>query len=302
VADDAAIVSRRRPLAGQDYRRPRANRRDRLLRGNVRRLAIYLPLILWGAITLYPFAFVLLVSFKSLADIYLKPFGLPTSWHFENYSEAWQVGRVPRLALNSLQVAAGSTLLVLVLAAPAAYALSRFRFRLRPVIWAYLMVGLFVPGLTTIVPLVIITRDLHLYDSLAGLALVYTAGGTPFTVFLLASFMKSLPLEVEEAARVDGAGIFRVLRDVVLPLSRPALITAATFQFLFCWNEFIVARLLLDTNVTLPVGMAQIVGQFGANFPSFAAATVMALIPAFMVFVLLQRHVVRGLAEGAVRG
>jgi ABC-type glycerol-3-phosphate transport system permease component len=198
-------------------------------------------------------------------------------------------------------VAASSTLLVLALAAPAAYALSRFRFRLKPLIWAYLMIGLFVPGLSTIVPVVIITRHLHLYDSLFGLAIVYTAGGIPFTIFLLSSFMKSVPAEVEEAARVDGANILRVFRDVILPLSRPAVITAATFQFLYCWNEFIVARLLLDTHLTLPVGMAMIVGQFGSNFPSFAAATVMALMPAFAVFVLLQRYVVRGLAEGAVR-
>jgi ABC-type glycerol-3-phosphate transport system permease component len=101
---------------------------------------------------------------------------------------------------------------------------------------------------------------------------------------------------------MDGAKTWRVFRDLTFPLSRAAVITVATFQILYCWNEFLIARLLLDTHATLPMGMLMIVGEFGTNFPSFAAASVMALIPAIAVFVMLQRHVVSGLTEGAVRG
>lgn len=264
-------------------------------------VALYIPLVVWAAISLYPFAFLILVSFRSISDVYTRPFGLPSVWHLENYSTAWHVANMATLALNSIGVSVGATILVLVISAPAAYALSRFNFRLKPLVWGYLLFGLFVPDVTRLVPIVIVVQRLHLYNSLVGLTLVYTATGIPFTIFLLAAFMKSLPVEIEEAARVDGAKMVRVFVTVVLPLSRAALITAATFQFLNSWNEFIVARLLLETHVTLPVGMAEIVGEFGANYTSFAAATVMATIPAILVFIILQRHVITGLAEGAVR-
>jgi raffinose/stachyose/melibiose transport system permease protein len=269
-----------------------------------RRGLIYAPLIVWALVTLYPFSFIVLTSFRSLDDLYARPFSLPDVWHFSNYADAWRIAQIPRLAVNSAIVAVSSTALILLVATPAAFALSRFSFRLKPFLWGYILLGLFVPEVTRLVPLVIVAGKLHLSDSLWGLATIYAAAGIPFNVFLVASFMHAIPSELEEAAVVDGAGTWRVFREVIVPLSRPALLTAATFHLLYTWNEFIIARLLISTptNRTLPLGMAQLLNQFATNLPGFAAAMVMALIPAVAAFVLLQRHVIRGLTEGALRG
>ena len=266
------------------------------------RLVLYVPLVIWAAITIYPFIFVGLLSLRSLDDFFARPFAIPDSWEFSNYSEAWATADMPTLTVNSLFVAALATIIVLITCAPAAYALIRFKFRLRPLLWAYLMVGLFVPDVTRLVPTVIITRWLHLYDSLIGLALVYAAAGVPFTILLLAAYMSALPVQLEEAALVDGGSQWTAFREVAVPLSTPVLVMAATFQWLTSWNEFLLARLLLDEHRTLPMGMAAIVGQYSAGLTSFAAAIVIALGPAIVVFVLLQRYVVAGIGEGALRG
>jgi raffinose/stachyose/melibiose transport system permease protein len=262
------------------------------------------PLIAWAVITLYPFIWTVILSLRTLGDLYAHPFGLPHHLAFGNYVQGWKLAHVRVLAVNSLFVAALSTVLVLALAAPASYALSRFKFRLRPVVWIYLMLGLFAPDVARLVPLAILTRAFHLHDSRVGLAIVYTALGIPFCTFLISSFMSALPQELEQAAVVDGAGMWRVFRDVILPLSRPALVTAATFHALYCWNEFILASILLDSNskLTLPIGMNLALGEYSTNLPQFAAAVVMSLVPSIVTFVLLQRYVVRGLTAGALRG
>jgi raffinose/stachyose/melibiose transport system permease protein len=293
-----STIEARSPGPGRGRARPR---RFHVSRSN---LFLYLPLVLWAAITLYPFAFIVLVSVRSLLDFYTHPFGLPRHWDWANYREAWTQAQVPRFALNSLIVSVVSTLILLAVATPAAFALSRFRFRLRPLIWFYLMIGLFVPELARIVPIVIVAHDLHLSNSLQGLSLVYAASGVPFSVFLLAAFMQSLPDELEEVAVVDGAGVWRVFREVILPLSRPAIITVATFQMLNSWNEYILARLLISSpNLrTLPLGVSMLLDQYSTHIPAFAAAMVIALIPAVVIFSILQRYVVSGITDGALRG
>jgi raffinose/stachyose/melibiose transport system permease protein len=268
------------------------------------RRALGIPLIAWALITLYPFAWTVVLSLRTLGDLYAHPFALPNHLHFENYVQGWKLAHVRVLAVNSLFVAALSTILVLAFSAPASYALSRHKFPGRPIIWIYLMLGLFAPDVARLVPLAILTRWFHLYDSRAGLAIVYTALGIPFCTFLISSFMSALPKELEQAAVVDGAGMWRIFRDVILPLSRPALVTAATFHALYCWNEFILASIILESNrnLTLPIGMNLALGEYSTNLPQFAAAVVMSLIPSIVTFVLLQRYVVRGLTAGALRG
>ena len=274
------------------------------LRHMVSRFVLYVGLVVWAAITTYPFVWLVLTSLKYPFEVFENPLGLPRDWVFENYVTAWTQAGVGRLAQNSLYVAVISTVLAMFVAATTSFALSRFNFRLKSPIFAYIMFGFMVPGSVLLVPLAVFTRRIGLYDSLLGLAIVYAAIGVPWNTFFLSAFMATIPRELEEAAVIDGAGMWRVFWSVILPLSRPGLVTLATLHTLSSWNEFILALLLTisQENRTLPVGMSLLIAQFYANYPALAAAVVMSLVPSVLFFLLLQRYVVEGLAAGALVG
>jgi raffinose/stachyose/melibiose transport system permease protein len=274
------------------------------LRHVVSRSILYVGLIAWAAITTYPFVWLVLTSLKYPFEVFENPLGLPRDWVFENYVTAWTQAGVGRLAQNSLYVAVISTVLAIFVAATTSFALSRFNFRLKSSIFVYIMFGFMVPGSVLLVPLAVFTRRIGLYDSLLGLAVVYAAIGVPWNTFFLSAFMATIPRELEEAAVIDGAGMWRVFWSVILPLSRPGLVTLATLHVLSSWNEFILALLLTisQENRTLPVGMSLLIAQFYANYPALAAAVVMSLVPSVLFFLLLQRYVVEGLAAGALVG
>lgn len=270
----------------------------------VSRFILYAGLVVWAVITTYPFVWLVLTSLKYPFEVFDNPLGLPRDWVFENYVTAWTQAGVGRLAQNSLYVAVISTVLAMFVAATTSFALSRFNFRLKSPIFAYIMFGFMVPGSVLLVPLAVFTRRIGLYDSLLGLAIVYAAIGVPWNTFFLSAFMATIPRELEEAAVIDGAGMWRVFWSVILPLSRPGLVTLATLHTLSSWNEFILALLLTisQENRTLPVGMSLLIAQFYANYPALAAAVVMSLVPSVLFFLLLQRYVVEGLAAGALVG
>lgn len=270
----------------------------------VSRVVLYLGLFGWATVTTYPFIWLVLTSLKYPYEVFENPLGLPRDWVFKNYVTAWDQAGVSRLAQNSLYVAVISTVLAMFVAATTSFALSRFNFRLRAPVFGYIMFGFMVPGSVLLVPLAVFTRKLGLYDSLLGLAIVYAAIGVPWNTFFLSAFMRTIPRELEEAAIMDGAGMWRVFWSVILPLSRPGLVTLATLHALSSWNEFILALLLTISpeNRTLPVGMSLLIAQFYANYPALAAAVVMSLVPSIVLFLLLQRYVVEGLAAGALVG
>jgi raffinose/stachyose/melibiose transport system permease protein len=276
-------------------------------RGHPRRrltqLAIHLGLIAWGFLCVYPLYWVAITSLKFTRELYQEPFALPQFWKWSNYEEAWVFARMGRYFVNSLVVTAGSTVLVLLLASTAAFALARFEFRLKGLIWAYVLFGFLIPHSTLLVPLAIFTREIALYDSLVGLAIVYAAVGIPWNVFFLRAFMEEIPRELEEAAILDGASMWHVYWSIILPLSRPALATMATFHVLSAWSEYILALVLTGTTSsrTLPVGISLLEGHFTSNEPGVAAGMMITIVPAVLAFVFLQRYVVRGLTAGALK-
>jgi ABC-type glycerol-3-phosphate transport system permease component len=205
--------------------------------------------------------------------------------------------------VNSLIVTVGSTILVLALSSTSAFALARFEFRLKGLVWGYILFGFLIPHSILLIPLAIFTREIGLYNSLPGLALVYAAVGIPWNVFFLRAFMETIPRELEEAAVIDGAGMWDVFRDVILPLSTPALATMATFHVLSAWSEYILALVLTGPTEsrTLPVGVSLLEGHFTSNEPGVAAGMVITIVPAVLAFVFLQRYVVKGLTAGALK-
>src|SRR5262245_46737613 len=266
-------------------------------------LALHSLLFLWAFHAVYPLIWIAITSLKYTPELYENPFALPKYWKWSNYEEAWVYGKMGRYFVNSLVVTVGSTILLLALASTTAFALARFEFRFKGLIWAYILFGFLIPHSILLVPLAIFTREIGLYNSLLGLCLVYAAVGIPWNVFFLRAFMETIPRELEEAAVLDGAGMWHVFRDVVLPLTTPALATMATFHVLSAWSEYILALVLTgETNSrTLPVGISLLEGHFTSNEPGVAAGMVITIVPAVLAFVFLQRFVVKGLTAGALK-
>src|SRR5690606_142826 len=190
-----------------------------------RRVGVYLVLALLAAVFLYPVVLMFLTAFKTTPEIFRNPFGLPEEWSTRGFSTVWDRANFGLYLRNSLLITGGSALLLLVTAAPAADALARYSFRLRGVLFLFFLAGIMIPIRLGILPLYILMRDLGLIDTPFSLILTYAASGMPMSVFLLSVFFRNLPRELEDAARIDGAGEQGIFWRIMLPLVRPGLAT-----------------------------------------------------------------------------
>jgi raffinose/stachyose/melibiose transport system permease protein len=214
--------------------------------------------------------------------------------------EAWRDARFATYFSNSVLVVTGAVFVGTAVSTMAAYALSRYRFRFQGLLTAYFIAGLTLPIRLAAVPIFYLLASMGLIDSRVGLALVYAASGVPFSIFVLAAFFRGLPDELEDAARIDGAGEFRIFALVMLPLTRPALATVALFQFVQLWNDFFFPLILLRSTekYTLPVGLTYFFGQYQTDWGAVFAGLVITTLPLVVVFLLLTRHIVSGLVAG----
>jgi raffinose/stachyose/melibiose transport system permease protein len=255
-------------------------------------------------VTLIPIIFLYLNTFKSISEFFDDPYGLPPVWRFENYVKAWTEANVATTLRNSALATAGGVLLNLALAVPASYALSRIRFRLRPVIYFTFVGGMVVPVQLIVLPLLLVMRDLQLIGSIISLIFAYAVLSLPMAVLFLTGFFGTIPAEIEEAAVIDGANITQVLRFVVLPLARPGIASVAVLTGAWMWNEFIVALILATrpTVQTLPVGIMSFFGVYSTEWTLAFASVAIAATPFLVAYLLLTRQFISGLTAGAVHG
>ena len=270
----------------------------------LRQVGLHTGLLIWAVLAVYPLVWIFLTSLKFTPELYKDPFGLPLNWKWSNYQEAWVFAKMGTYFLNSIVVTVLSTVLVLGLSSTTAFVLARFEFRLKSLVWGYVLFGFLIPHSLMLIPLAIFTRFLGIYNTLWGLALVYAAVGLPWNVFFLRAFMETIPNELEEAAVMDGAGMWTVFWHIILPLSTPALATMATFHILSAWSEFILALVLTGDvgSRTLPVGISLLDGHFASNEPGVAAGMMITIVPAVIAYAFLQRFLIKGLTAGAVKG
>ncbi|WP_198664304.1 carbohydrate ABC transporter permease [Jiangella endophytica] len=271
--------------------------------GGLRRAGVQLLLWLYAALAFGPLVLVLIGSFRSNADILRQPVGLPTSLGLENYQRAWETASLGTYFVNSLFVTVASVTLCVTVSAMAAYALSRWRFRGRAVLAALFISGLMIPAKLGLLPVFYMYQSLGLIDSRLGLVLLYAASGIPFSVFVIMGFMRGLPTELEEAARLDGANEGRMFVSIVVPLMRPALAVVTVFQFAPTWNDFFYPLVLMrsDEKYTVPVGLTRFFGEFAADRATLFAGLVIALVPLAIVFALATKHIITGLTAGMSR-
>ncbi|NYD54806.1 raffinose/stachyose/melibiose transport system permease protein [Microbacterium pseudoresistens] len=242
-------------------------------------------------------------TFKSTLEIYQNPLGLPEAFTLDNFVEAWVRADFSTYSWNSLVVTVGSILLTLLLALLASYPISRFRSWWATPMLGFFLLGLLVPVRLASVELFMLMKDLGLLNSHLGLILVYTATRLPFAIFILSNFMRAVPVELEEAARLDGAGHVRLLWSVLTPQVRPAVGIVTIFTAIAVWNDFYFPLLFIfDPKMrTLPLGLSTFVGQYGTDWGVLFAGLLLSMLPLALLFLFTSKQVREGVGAGGVK-
>jgi arabinogalactan oligomer/maltooligosaccharide transport system permease protein len=261
-------------------------------------------LAIFTVATIFPVVMVVKKSLSAGQEFALTLSPIPEQPTLQHFKDVIGHPLFARQLLNSLVAALGTTLVGVFLACTAAYAFSRFRFPgHRKFLLVFLVVQMF-PGSLLMIPLYVLMDKLGLLDQVLGLVLVYSTTAIPFCVWMLKGYFDTIPKELEEAARIDGASRFRIFYGIVLPLSRPAIAVTALFSFMTAWNEFILASTFTSKEraYTLPVVLQHYVGEHTTEWGHFAAGAILVSIPVMILFYILQKHLVAGLTAGSVKG
>ncbi|MDT7511436.1 carbohydrate ABC transporter permease [Bifidobacterium sp. H6bp9] len=250
-----------------------------------------------------PLWYILINTFKTIPDMATNPLGLPKQWTLRNYTRAFATVPIVRSLVNTLIVTFFGVLFQVLIGALAAYGMILRKSIFTSVIGVILMIAFVIPTQSTLIPLYRMESSVGLVNTLLGLIIMYL-GGAVFCYFLIVGYMQSLPFEVIEAARIDGAGPLRIFWSIVLPLIRPILTTVVVFQTMSTWNDFMTANVFISSSSlrTIVLQVYNAVGQFTTDWPSFMTITVLALIPVFVFFIFCQKWIVSGLVAGAVKG
>ncbi len=268
-----------------------------------RNALVQLLLVLNSLLMLYPIVAMLLSAFKPTAEIYATPFALPQEWRLDNFVEIWTGTSFPRYMANSVIVTVASTASILTLGTMAAYALARYQFRGNEAIYLFFLSGLMVPLKLAIIPLFIQLRDFDLLDSRIGLVFVYTAMGLPSAVFILTGFLRTLPGELEQSARIDGASEARIMWSIMLPLTRPALVITGIHNAVPIWNDFFFPLVFIQSDLlkTLPQGLTVFMGEYNTNWGVLFAGLTLAALPITVIYMVLSKQFIAGMTHGAIK-
>jgi len=273
--------------------------------GKRQRLALRLASIPMGLLALsclYPMFFAVNNALKTRHDYLLDRFGLATQPTLDNFAQAWTGAHLDQYFLNSVIATVGAVLLLMVVSSMAGFALASLRFPYRRFLFIVILSSLMIPVQVVLVPYMRTMVALHLINTHIGLILSYTAFFLPFSVYMMTAFYSTLPRELIEAARIDGAKLFQVWWHVMVPLGMPALVTLGIINTLNCWNDILIALLTMQKNRTIMVGISALKGQYSDQIPLFTAGIVIAAAPIVALYVIFQRRIVSGIAAGAVKG
>ncbi|SDW51334.1 carbohydrate ABC transporter membrane protein 2, CUT1 family [Paenibacillus sp. PDC88] len=257
-------------------------------------------------VILFPFLFVIFSSVKKDNNaIALNPFGIPQEFAFENYVEAWVNAKIGTYFFNSLYISILASVVSILLGAMFAFAVTRMKHgKWNTAFFSLILVGMLIPNNSLMLPIYLLVRKLGILDTHLALIIPYIANALPFTIIILAAFMRSLPSEIEEAAVMDGLRAQGIFARIVLPLTIPAIVTVFIVNFLGNWNEFLLANYFLSTDTlrTLPVGMVQFRDQYQMNYAQMSAGIVYSVVPVIIIYSILQEQIIEGVTAGSVKG
>ena len=273
--------------------------------GKGRKTVVYVILILWAVISLFPVYWMLTFSLKTNAEIFGENVvGLPREWVWENYRRALNTGNMPRYFLNSLIVAITTIVITLVASVMATYAMTRLHWKGRKRMNSFFMLGLTIPIHASIVPLYTTLAKLKLLDTLWALIIPYSAFSLAMGILVCTGFMGDIPYDLDEAAMLDGCGIWGTFFRVIAPLMKPAVATVGIYTFLQCWNELMFANVFVNSDKwrTLPVGVQSLSGQYTTDWGPIGAALSIATIPTLIFYIFMSKKIQDSFIAGAVKG
>ncbi|WP_418666843.1 carbohydrate ABC transporter permease [Allofournierella sp.] len=274
-------------------------------KGALGRLPVRLVMVSLALSVVFPLVWNLYSSLKSNTEIMADPWALPTALHWENYLSAFQKASMGDYFLNSIFVVVLATALHLLLVIPITYALSRYRFFGSKLLLAVLMACIFIQEPYILVPLYLQLSRIHLLDNLIALAVIYATVRMPFSVFLLSGFMKSIPVDYEQAAMIDGCSYTRNLWRIVAPLAKPGIFTVGLLAALGYWNEYAIALTMIssETKYTLPVGLVNLyeVQRYATDWGALFAGLMIVLIPSVIVYIFAQERLTQGMSMGGIK-
>ena len=279
---------------------------------------IYLVLILLAVSIIVPVLWVFMASIKQNSEFYGNPWALPLGFYWQNFVNAWTTAKMGDYMLNSVLVTALALAILLVVALPAAYCLSRFKFWGGKFLNTAFMAGLFINVNYIVVPIFLMLRDgdtflkntfgtSFLLNNLVVLAIVYAATALPFTIYLLSGYFATLAHDYEEAAYIDGAGYGRTMIKIIFPMAQPSIITIILFNFLSFWNEYIISMTLMSSATgakTLPVGLLNLMQaqQSAAQYGTMYAGLVLVMLPTLILYICVQKKLIQGMTVGGLKG
>lgn len=274
-------------------------------RWSLGRSMTYLLLISWSLFTMFAIAWISLASLKTTQEIFREPLKLPAEPQWENYANAWNTANLSRHFLNSVVIVGVSLIVLMAVSAPAAYVLSRYKFRGSGALKTAYVAGMGIPFPLLFIPLFAILTALRLINTMPGLMLVYISLSIPFTVYLLTGFFASLPKELEEAGVIDGCSNWQVFRRIMLPLASPGLITASIFNGIGLWNEYQLALVFVNNPDyrTLSLSLYAIKNsmQYTGDWPGLFASVVIIMVPTILLYIFLSEKMISGITMGAVK-
>lgn len=286
---------------------PIGHRTASLVRVRASDVVRYAVMVFVAAVVLVPVAYAVLGGFMTNGQLIGNPVSLPSPWVLSNYTDVLfgqNAGPFWRELLNSVIIATVAVTLTVLLASLAAFVFARMAFRGREAMFTLFTLGLLFPSAVAILPLYILVREVGLQGSLLGVALPQAAFGLPLTIIILRPFFKSIPVELEDAAKIDGCGAFGFFWRILLPLARPALATVSVLSIVGTWNAFLLPLILLNgqDQWTLPLGVMNFSTQYSSDAARILAFTVVAMIPAVLFYAVAERQIVSGLTAGSVKG
>ena len=271
---------------------------------HISKYIIYVILILWAVTTIFPFVWVIINSFKPSAELLTSSFSLPKEFTLDNYKNAFDNLNILRAYGMSFLISGSVTVGVIILSSMMAFALTRYNFKGKWILDAILVASLMFPVFSTIIPVYQMMIKWELLNTPIAVILPQIASNLSFATIVMMGFMRAIPLEIEESAYIEGANVFTVFTRIIVPISKPSISTVAIFSFLWSYNDLFVQTTMIGRRVNYPVCalLNEISSKYGTDYGLMAAFVAIILVPVFVVYLLLQKNIIKGLTAGAVKG
>ncbi|MFV0519519.1 MAG: carbohydrate ABC transporter permease [Lachnospirales bacterium] len=268
------------------------------------KFVIYFILILWAITTIYPFFWVINSSFKTSNDILSNAFSIASSFDLTNYTNAFSKVNILKSYGNSLIVSGSVTVCVVILSTMAAFVMTRYNFKGKKFVNLLFLGSLMIPAFSTIIPVFSMVAKFDLINKHIAVIVPQIAGNLSFAIIVLMGYMRTLPLELEESAFLEGCGVFKTYTKIIVPLSIPTIASVSVFTFLWSYNDLFLQMIILRKNEVMPISalLRMISSQFGTDFGLMAASVTLVVVPILIIYIFLQKYIIEGMTHGALKG